>query len=68
MLDPERRAQMLADLQEMQASARGAANVLERHGWILIYADEDERARRKELKAQGITRNIRRVPFNRPKA
>lgn len=52
-------------LQELQAGAKRAAAILEQHGFTLIYQDEDESTRRKELKAQGITRNIRRVPFAR---
>lgn len=52
-------------LQELQSGAKRAAKVLERHGFTLIYADENERARRKELKAQGITSKIRCVPFSR---
>lgn len=53
-------------LQELQSSAKRAAKVLERHGFTLIYADENEQARRKELRAQGITSKIRVVPFTRP--
>lgn len=52
-------------LQRLQATAKTAANVLEKHGYTLIYADEDERSRRKELREQGITRKICRAPFNR---
>ena len=52
-------------LEEMKAGAKQAAKVLERHGFTLIYADENEQTRRKELRAQGITQKIRRVPFNR---
>lgn len=56
------------ELEELQSGAKKAAKVLERHGFTLIYADENETARRKELRAQGITSKIRRVPFTRAEA
>lgn len=54
-------------LRQLQACIPKALATLERQGYSLIYQDEDKATRRKELRAQGITK-IRCVPFNRAKA
>lgn len=54
-------------VKQLMVHTRTAIEVLEKNGYTFIYADEDEKERRKELRSQGITRRIRVVPWKRNK-